>query len=187
MNPTPRPEPDHVDRVRAQWREVRPEIDTSPAAIVARVGRLGAYFDQAINQLMGEYGLTRSSWDILSSLRRSGPPYELTPTELYRGLMRSSGWMTNRLHGLEEAGLVQRRADPGDGRGVIIRLTKNGLRLVDEIIGQHVENEREMIAALPERDRKMLESLLRRLLQEHERKSPDPPAPRPPRHKSRRK
>jgi hypothetical protein len=71
---------DHVDRVRAEWRVVRPDIDSSPIAVVARVGRLAAYFDQAINAVMGRYGLTRSTWDILASLRRQPPPHQLSPT-----------------------------------------------------------------------------------------------------------
>jgi DNA-binding MarR family transcriptional regulator len=168
-------DPDHVDRVRAQWRAVRPELDTSPAGIVARVGRLAAFFDQSINTLMGEYGLTRSTWDILASLRRVGPPYELTPSELYRALMRSSGWMTNRLHELEEAGLIARQPDPGDGRGVLVQLTRDGVRLADEIIERHLANERQLVSALPKADRDQLVGLLRRLLNAHEASSPDPP------------
>ena len=161
---------DHVDNVRAKWRAVRPELDTSPAGIVARVGRLASYFDQSTNALMAEYGLTRSMWDILASLRREGPPYQLTPTELYRGIMRSSGWMTNRLHELEDSGLIVRRPDPGDGRGVIVQLTREGGRLVDRIIERHLANEERLIRALPKADREQLGGLLRRLLLDHEQR-----------------
>src|SRR5262249_34203708 len=144
---------DHVDNVRGKWRSARPELDTSPAAVVARVGRLASFFDQSTNALMAEYGLTRSSWDILASLRREGPPYELTPSELYRALMRSWGWMTNRLHELEGAGLIVRRPDPADGRGVIVQLTREGVRLVDRIIERHLANEDQLLRALPNADR----------------------------------
>jgi DNA-binding MarR family transcriptional regulator len=133
---------DHVDRVRAEWRVVRPDIDSSPIAVVARVGRLAAYFDHAINAVMGRYGLTRSTWDILASLRRQPPPHQLSPTELYRALMRSSGWMTNRLHELERAGLIKRVSDPDDRRAVFVRLTRRGVALVDEIAPLHMRNER---------------------------------------------
>jgi DNA-binding MarR family transcriptional regulator len=154
---------DHVDRVRAQWHEVRPDLDTSPVAIVARIGRIAAYLDQSIDELMGEYGLARWSWDVLASLRRAGRPYELSPTELYRALMRSSGAMTNRLRRLERAGLIERRPDPGDGRGRLVRLTARGRKLVDEIAARHLENEDRLLASLSDRDRGDLAALLRQL------------------------
>jgi DNA-binding MarR family transcriptional regulator len=132
-------EEDHVDRVQAEWRAVQPELDPAPVAIVARIGRIAAYFDQSTNALMSERGLSRSSWDVLASLRRAGPPYELSPTELYHALMRSSGAMTNRLHRLEHAELIERRPDPGDGRGRLVRLTDRGRKLVDEIAPIHLD------------------------------------------------
>lgn len=168
-------EEDHVDRVRAEWRAVRPELDTAPVAIVARIGRIAAYFDQSTDALMGERGLARSSWDVLASLRRAGPPYELSPTELYQALMRSSGAMTNRLHRLERAGLIERRLDPGDGRGRLVRLTSRGRRLVDEIAPVHLENEERLLASLSDEDRGALEDLLRQLAHSLEETRPTPP------------
>ena len=82
------------------------ELDTAPAGVVARVGRLAAFFDQGIDRQMAAHGLSRSSWDILATLRRGGAPFEASPTEMYRGLMRSSGWIANRLDRLERAGLI---------------------------------------------------------------------------------
>jgi DNA-binding MarR family transcriptional regulator len=170
---------DHVDRVRAEWRAVRPDLDTSPIAVVARVGRLAAYFDQAINAIMGRYGLTRSSWDILASLRRQPPPHQLSPTELYRALMRSSGWMTNRLHELERAGLIKRVSDPDDRRGVLVRLTPRGVALVDEIAPLHIQNERTLVDPLSGSERKQLEDLLRSLLIPLEKAQSGPPRRQP--------
>jgi DNA-binding MarR family transcriptional regulator len=166
---------DHVDRVRGQWQHVRPDLDTTPLAIVARVGRAAAYFDQSTNALMGRFGLSRSSWDVLASLRRAGPPYERSPTELYRGLMRTSGTMTNRLKRLEREGLIERSADPQDGRGLLVRLTRKGLRLADEIAPAHLANERQLLRSLTPYDLETLETILRRLLQDLEASQPAPP------------
>jgi DNA-binding MarR family transcriptional regulator len=177
---------DHVDRVRAEWRVLRPDLDTSPIAVVARVGRLAAYFDQAINAIMGRYGLTRSTWDILASLRRQPPPHQLSPTELYRALMRSSGWMTNRLHELERAGLIKRVSDPDDRRGVLVRLTRRGVALVDEVAPLHMRNERALLDPLSRSERKQLEDLLRSLLIPLEKAQPSQPR-RQPRTRKRRK
>jgi DNA-binding MarR family transcriptional regulator len=168
-------EADHVDRVREQWQAVRPDIDTSPIAIVARIGRVAAYFDQSINELMAQHGLARSSWDVLASLRRTGPPHELSPTDLYRSLMRTSGAMTNRLQRLERSGLIERAPDPGDGRSMLVRLTPQGLDLVDEIAPQHMATERRLLEPLTAAERVTLETTLRRLLGKLEQTSAGPP------------
>jgi DNA-binding MarR family transcriptional regulator len=143
--------------------------------IVARIGRLAAYFDQSINELMGRHGLARSSWDVLASLRRAGPPYELSPTELYRGLTRTSGAMTNRLGRLEQTGLIERVPDPGDGRGLLVRLTDAGLERVDAIAEEHLTNERRLLEALDDRDREQLTAHRRELVRRSERHQPTPP------------
>jgi DNA-binding MarR family transcriptional regulator len=169
---------DHVDAVRAAWQQVWPELDTSPIAVVARVGRLAAFFDQGIDRAMAAHGLSRSSWDILATLRRGGPPYEASPTEMYRGLMRSSGWIAKRLSRLEHAGLITRHADPADARAVRVRLTDAGVRLVDEVAPLHLANEERMLRALGREDRERLAALLRTLLAAMEREQPFPPGRR---------
>jgi DNA-binding MarR family transcriptional regulator len=70
------------------------------------------------------FNLERWGFDVLASLRRAGKPYQLTPTQLYSSLMRTSGAMTNRVDRLQVAGLVERLHDPADGRGVLVSLTK---------------------------------------------------------------
>ncbi len=177
---SPRSEPppdrqDHVDRVRTQWRQVRPDLDTAPLGIVARIGRAAAYFDQSTNALMARHGLARSSWDVLASLRRTGPPFELSPTDLYRGLMRTSGTMTNRLKRLEADGLVERVADPADGRGLLVRLTPKGLARVDEVAPLHLDNERNLLEVLNPEQLEALEAALRMLLASLESEHPEPP------------
>jgi DNA-binding MarR family transcriptional regulator len=146
-------------------------------AVVARIGRIANLFDQSTDTLMAEHGLSRSSWDVLASLRRVGPPYELSPTELYQALMRSSGAMTNRLHRLEEAGLIERRPDPGDGRGRLVRLTPRGRQLVDKVAPSHLENEGRLLRGLSEAERRGLAKLLRNLALSLEQRVSSQPRP----------
>lgn len=155
---------DHVDQVRTLWAEQRPELDTSPIAVIARVGRLARYFDHGMEEAFAGHGLRRESWDALASLRRVGPPYRLSPTELYRGLMRTSGAITNRLHHLENDGLIRRVPDPADGRGMLVELTAKGRDLVDRVAPEHLANERRMLAALTPAEQDRLADLLRKLL-----------------------
>jgi len=170
----------------AQWASIRADVDTTPIAVVARLGRVTAYIDAGLNAKLGEFGLTREAWDVLASLRREGPPYRLSPTQLYMSLMRSSGAMTHRLAALERAGLVKRLADPDDGRGILVVLTAKGVRLVDRVAPEHVANERRLLAALTDGERSELAGLLRKLLAAYEREHPAPPhAGRGGRHRSR--
>jgi DNA-binding MarR family transcriptional regulator len=169
---------DHVDHVRALWTQVRPDLDTSSVAVIARLGRAAAYLDAGINERLADFDLTRNSWDVLASLRRTGPPYRLSPTELYRALMRSSGAMTHRLAELERARLITRVPDPADGRGLLVELTPKGLELVDRVAPAHLERERELLAPLTADEQATLAALLRKRLRAFEQTQPAPPSGR---------
>src|SRR6266487_5215752 len=71
--------------------------------------------------------LSKTSLDVLSCLRRQGSPYRLSPGNLLKATMVTSGTMTNRIDRLEESGLVRRSPDPDDKRGVRVSLTDKGL------------------------------------------------------------
>lgn len=143
--------------------------------MIARLGRVMAYLDAALNTPLAEFGLTRASWDVLASLRRGGPPYRLSPTQLYRALMRTSGAMTHRLAGLERKGLVRRLADSKDGRGLLVELTDDGLDVVDRAAPVHLANERTLLACLTDTEQATLAWLLRKLLLAFEADQPVPP------------
>jgi DNA-binding MarR family transcriptional regulator len=166
---------DLVDEARRRWARERPDLDTSPMAVVARLGRATAYLDAGVEARLAEFGLNRSAWDVLASLRRQGPPYRLSPTELYVGLMRSSGAMTHRLRRLERAGLVERVSDPGDARALLVQLTPEGVALTDRIAPLHLDNERELLSALDQTEQRALAELLRKLLLAFESREPIPP------------
>jgi DNA-binding MarR family transcriptional regulator len=132
--------------------------------VVARIGRAARFLDDELDRFFQDAGLTRVTWDILATLRRSGAPYRLSPTDLYRAVMRSSGAMTRQLDNLEYKGLVVRAADPHDRRGVQVELTPAGLELVDDLALRHVENERALLAGLTTDEQEQLATLLRKLL-----------------------
>jgi DNA-binding MarR family transcriptional regulator len=166
---------DHVDGVRELWRREWPSLDTSPVDIAARVGRTATFFDVHVEALLSSFGLNRESWDILASLRRSGPPYTLSPTELYRGLMRTSGAITNRLSRLENEGLISRVKHSGDRRAMLVQLTPKGLSLTNDVAPAHLNNERKLVSALTLEEQKQLANLLRKLLLSFESSKSGPP------------
>jgi DNA-binding MarR family transcriptional regulator len=155
---------DHVERVVDQWRRERPDLDLSAMAVLSRLWRFARRADAQVERGFAEHGLQPGWFDVLATLRRAGSPYELTPTRLLESAMVSSGGMTKRLDRLAEAGLVERRPDPEDRRGVRVRLTRQGLRIVNQAVEAHVERERELLAALTPRERDQLDELLRKLL-----------------------
>src|ERR1700679_1146828 len=114
------------------------------------------------------FKLERWGFDVLASLRRAGKPYQLTPTQLYGSLMLTSGAMTNRVDRLEAAGLVERLNDPADRRGVLVSLTKDGLKLVDKAVTAHMEVEQTMLASFSFKEREKFAGLLRTLVQDLE-------------------
>jgi DNA-binding MarR family transcriptional regulator len=174
---------DHVDQVIAEWTREAPTLDLSTVAVVARLGRAVRYLDEGLDRLLGEFGLSRGSFDVLASLRRAGPPYRRSPTELYRTLMRTSGAMTHRLGKLEADGLIRRVPDPEDGRSVLVELTPEGRRLIEEVGPAHLENERRLLEPLSESERAALADLLRKLLLVFEVEQPVPPPEAGPRHR----
>ncbi|HEY9630414.1 MAG TPA: MarR family transcriptional regulator [Coleofasciculaceae cyanobacterium] len=155
---------DPVDKILAQWQRERPDLDVSPMAIVGRVGRLSKHFDRAIQSTFSEFGLQSGEFDVLATLRRSGRPYQLSPTELFNMLMVSSGTMTHRIDRLEKTELVKRIPDPDDRRGMLITLTDKGFELIEAAVTAHVANEHRILSVLQEPERQSLTRLLRQLL-----------------------
>jgi DNA-binding MarR family transcriptional regulator len=155
---------DRIDRILAQWNRERPDLDTKAMGLVGRIQRAAAALRPRLDDTHGLSGLGGESFDVLASLRRSGRPYQLSPTQLYREMMLTSGAMTNRIDRLEEAGLVSRRPDPHDRRGTLVRLTAKGKALIDAATSEHVANEERLLAGLSAREQVQLGELLRKLL-----------------------
>lgn len=159
---------DHVDHLVEQWRHARPDLDTSPMEVIARISRLCRILERRLETVYSEYGLNQAQFGVLAALRRAGPPYCLSPTALYNSLLISSGAMTNRLERLSAAGYVRRVPDVNDGRSLLVALTPEGKRLIDRLLVHHYKNEHRLLATLSPEDRKTLASMLRRLLIEFE-------------------
>jgi DNA-binding MarR family transcriptional regulator len=155
---------DEVDRLVAAWRRERPDLDVSPMEVLSRVTRLARHLDRARRQAFAAHGLESWEFDVLSALRRSGEPYRLSPGRLLRETLVTSGTMTNRVDRLAERGLVRREPDPGDRRGVQVRLTDEGSARVDAALAALLTNERALLTGLDATDRKQLADLLRALV-----------------------
>jgi DNA-binding MarR family transcriptional regulator len=154
---------DFVDTVLEQWKRERPDLDVAPIGIIGRISRIERMIDEQMKAACAEFNLERWGFDVLATLRRAGKPYELTPTQLCKSLLLTSGAMTNRVDRLEAAGLVERLHCPADRRGVLVALTKVGIKVVDQALTAHMKTEESMLASLSSKDRGKFASLLRTL------------------------
>jgi DNA-binding MarR family transcriptional regulator len=153
---------DAVDRITAQWRRERPDLDSSPIEVIGRISRLSTLLQRELERVFAQHGLAGSDFDVLATLRRSGD--RLTPGELTRSTMVTTGGMTKRLDRLESLGLLRREPDPRDRRGKQIALTDEGRTLVDRAVEAHLQNEERLLANLSGAKRGELAALLRELL-----------------------
>jgi DNA-binding MarR family transcriptional regulator len=155
---------DRVDQMIEEWAREWPDLDTSPAAIIGRLGRLTTFLDAGLEQAFRPYGLSRAGFDVLAALRRSGAPYRIPQKSLMGALMRTSGTVSFRIDRLERDGLVRREMDPTDRRNVFVSLTPEGKRLMEIVAPVHLANESRLLAALAPTERAALIELLRTLL-----------------------
>ncbi len=152
---------DDVDDILDQWARERPDLDHSPIGVVGRTSRLARELEMRLEPVYRAHGLEPGWHDVLATLRRTAEP--MRPTDLTGSMMLTSSGMTKRLDKLEHAGLIERRADPGDRRGILIALTPKGRKLIDELTAAHLANEKRLLGALTDAEQKQLAGLLRKL------------------------
>lgn len=154
---------DEVDRLIADWRRERPDLDLAPVQVMSRVSRIAVLLDRARRDAFAAHGIVSWEFDVLAALRRAGEPYRLTPGQLVRQTLVTSGTMTNRVDRLAARGLVVRTPDPKDRRGVQVGLTDRGRSTVDGAMTALVAREHDLLAALGEDELAALGVLLQRL------------------------
>lgn len=156
---------DRVDKILAQWNRERPDLDVQPMGLIGRISRLSMILRTEMEKTWAEFGLNPPSFDVLATLRRSGPPYRLSPGDLIASTMVTSGTMTNRIDKLVAAGLVERTPNPEDGRGFLIGLSAEGFALIDRAVGAHVAKQEKLVEALTAEELDRLDDALRTFLE----------------------
>ena len=153
--------PDVIDELLAAWGDARPDLDAEPLALVGRVLVLARRLERRVDAALARHGLSLGQFDILATLRRATDSPGLTPTQLLQSVMLTSGGMTNRLDKLEEAGLIARKPDPSDRRGVIVTLTAKGRRVIDAATATRFAEAQDSLPEVSARDRSKFEAMLR--------------------------
>jgi DNA-binding MarR family transcriptional regulator len=158
------PMQDEVDRLLDGWRRQRPELDLSPLEVLSRVSRLARHLERLRANVFAAHDLDTSMFDVLSALRRTGPPHELSPGQLLAATLVTSGTMTNRVDRLEARGLVRRLPDRQDARSVRVRLNAAGRRRVDAALADLARREEAILTNLSRAERQALAGALRKVI-----------------------
>lgn len=124
-----------IELITIQWQRERRDLDLSDFLLAIYFMRLGTLVERAYGRMCERrYQISGTDMRVLLALRRGGPPYAKRPTDLFRALLVTSGAMTKKVDRLIEHGLVERMADPAHGGGFLIRLTRKGLQVVEEVV-----------------------------------------------------
>lgn len=155
---------DILDHIIQQWQVERPDLDAEPMAISGRILRLAHHLERRLNKVLKPYGLMLGEFDVLATLRRNGHPYAMTPSQLMQTVMLTSGAMTNRLDRLEQKGFIVRGQHPEDRRSLQVKLTKEGLQLIDQAMEARFAEGKDLQSPLKPAECEAAASLLRKLL-----------------------
>lgn len=157
-------ENDLIDLLLSEWKQERPELNTSAMQIVGRVLILSKILERRASMAVAGFNIHYTDLDVLATIRRSGKPYELTPSQLMKSVLISSGAMTALLNRLTKLELVYRSSNSKDGRIKLVGLTEKGSKIIDKAIELRMIEASESINTLDESEIKELSSLLKKLL-----------------------
>ncbi len=153
--------PDRIDLVEAAWLRERPDLDVSPLQVIARLHRVANHLTDELVAVYARHGLGEGDFDVLATLRRSGPPFERSPGDLAASTLVTSGGMTKRVDRLVAAGLVTRRVSEDDARARVVALTDRGREVVAAAFTEHMANERRLVDLIAPGQARALEDALR--------------------------
>jgi len=155
---------DFVDEIQDAWLRERPGTPVSSIGIITRIWRIAKLLDDDRRETMIRLNMDSATRDLLSTLRRAGPPYRLSAGELARRGMVSPGAVSQRVARAEREGLVRRLRSTDDARGVLVELTDEGHELIERTVDDLLHHEETLLESLTTTEREQLSHLLRTLL-----------------------
>lgn len=155
---------DSVEKKIQQWAKQIPDLNTRPMALTARLQQVNKKLNHELSKTCKRYKLSDASFEVLATLLRSGPPHALSPGQLLSQMLITSGTMTTRIDKLEKKGFVKRKSKKEDKRSVNVALTKKGLKLIEEMIVEHVKVQEQVMSVFDDHEQKILAELLKKYL-----------------------
>jgi DNA-binding MarR family transcriptional regulator len=149
--------------IAAAWNRELPGVRTESIEIITPVWRIAKLLADDRRRTLAKLGVDSSTLDLLSVIRRSGPPYELTTREIAHRTLITAGAVSQRVARAEQAGLVERSSSSVSRRAVAVRLTEAGHGLIERTVRQLLDHEASLINALTAPERTTLLGLLAKL------------------------
>ena len=155
---------DWTDALLDRLAATRPRKEIEAYQVTARISRIALHIARHQEEVFGRFGLNRGEVGVLGALLLAGSGQQLSPTQLFQGLMLSSAGITSRLDRLERRGYVKRTRHPSDRRGVVVSLTDAGRKVLEQAVTADAGGEQELLSALTKEDRRSLAVQLKKLL-----------------------
>jgi DNA-binding MarR family transcriptional regulator len=159
------PVPAHsAAEIAAAWRRERPGTPTESIEIVTPIWRLAKLFADDRSRVLRAAGIDAATLDLLSVIRRSGPPYTLSTREIARRTLVTAGAISQRVARAERDGFVQRTPAATGRRTVLVKLTAEGHVLIEQSVDAVLGREATLTSGLEEQERTVLIALLDKLM-----------------------
>jgi len=155
---------DWFDQLSNSWVKTNPDEDYSLLPPLVRLGRISGLLEKFQKEVTQPFGVSVSEYNVLATLRRSGKPFRLSPSELCSILEFSSGGMTKMLRKLEEMGLIARIPDEDDGRSSLVKMTAAGRKTEREIFDSWLTSSRKLLIEIDESELEDINGTLEKLL-----------------------
>ena len=154
-----------IDRIVAEWQAVVPQQDAAAREITAAAARIATLLQKDTQRVLMQFDLRDTEFRLLGGLRRAGPPFSRSPSELSpRYVPVTSGGLTGVINRLVRRKLVRRLGHPRDGRGVLVELTASGRSLIETAMAAVAARQARIVVGLSAAQRRQAARLLRRLL-----------------------
>jgi DNA-binding MarR family transcriptional regulator len=111
------------------------------------------------------FKLTRSEWRVLAVIVEHGT---MSPTMVGQHSAMDKVKVSRAVQSLVGKGLVRRTQDPGDGRGLLLSLTRKGTTTHNGLVPLSIRTEAEIFKGLTRADKVALERILAKITSELE-------------------
>ncbi|CAA0079091.1 Multiple antibiotic resistance protein MarR [Zhongshania aliphaticivorans] len=151
-------------RQKSNW----PSMYEATHPAVLRILRASDIFMGQTAQSLKHLQLSHAEFDALATIRAQPAPYQISPTELCKTLLISSGGLTKLLYRLEAAGYITRPPSSEDRRSLLVQLSPKGKEIIESLVGPTKTLHTERLRNLTSEEQQQLDNLLDKVLADYE-------------------
>ncbi|BCK57635.1 MarR family winged helix-turn-helix transcriptional regulator [Nocardia wallacei] len=128
-------------QIAAAWDRELPGARTRSIEIITPLWGVAKLLADERQRTLLRLGIDESTLDLLSTLRRAGPPYQLTTRQITARSLVTAGAISQRLTRAEAAGLITRAPTTSSRRGVLVTLTAEGHEVIERVVRELLDYE----------------------------------------------